>query len=149
MSSFGRWLSIDHGTRRIGLAVGNMSDKIASPIKVIQAGNDEQVIRQILATAQEYEVEGLIVGWPLNMDDTEGPQGRLARAMGSQLAQATALPVIMWDERLSSFVADQALAGHLTRMKRRSIQDALAAATILQDFFDAGGPASPKAKRLE
>jgi len=142
-----RWMAIDHGSKRIGLAVGDLSGRIASPVKVLQGGDERQAIAQILAVGGQYDVEGFVVGWPLNMDDTEGPQGQLVRAMASQLAQATPKPVLLWDERLSSFVADKALAGHLTRMKRRSRQDAIAAAAILQDFFDQGGPDSPKARR--
>lgn len=133
-----RWLAIDHGSKRIGLAVGNTDDGIASPIEVIPAEPFEKALAQILQCAGDYQVEGIVVGWPLNMDDTEGPQGKLARAAAVRIAQATPLDVRLWDERLSSFTADQALAGHLTRKKRRARQDALAAANILQDFLSAG-----------
>ncbi len=99
-------------------------------------------MRKILALAEEYRITGVVVGWPLNMDDSEGPQGKLARAMAFELAGMCELDVRLWDERLSSFSADQALAGQLTRKKRRSRQDAVAAAAILQDFFACGGPQS-------
>ena len=142
-----RWMAIDHGSKRIGVAVGDSGAGIASPIEVLPAAPADRALRRLKDLVAEYQVTGLVVGWPLNMDDSEGPQGQLARAMASQLAHATPKPVLLWDERLSSFVADKALAGHLTRMKRRSRQDAIAAAAILQDFFDQGGPDSPKAKR--
>jgi putative Holliday junction resolvase len=84
----------------------------------------------------------MVVGWPLNMDGTEGPQGRLVRSRAQELAQLTGLDVRLWDERLSSFVADQALAGAFTRKGKKARQDAVAAAVILQDFLAAGGPDS-------
>jgi putative Holliday junction resolvase len=76
------------------------------------------------------------------MDDSEGPQAREAREFACRLRQRSGGDVRLWDERLSSFEADQALAGHLTRKKRRRRQDAIAAAVILQDFFFRGGPDS-------
>lgn len=137
-----RWLGIDHGSKRIGVAAGSAGDGIASPLTVIPAIPHDDMMRKILALAEEYQATGIVVGWPLNMDDTEGPQGKLARGMADELAGMCDLDVRMWDERLSSFSADQALAGQLTRKKRRARQDAVAAATILQDFFASGGPES-------
>jgi putative Holliday junction resolvase len=137
-----RWLGIDHGTRRIGVAVGSTDAAVASPVEVLPAAPAEQVTRRIVQLAEEYAAYGVVVGWPLNMDDSEGPQGRLARAMAAGLAEATALDVRLWDERLSSFAADQALAGSYTRKQKRARQDAVAAAAILQDFLASDGPAS-------
>lgn len=137
-----RWLAIDHGSKRIGLAVGGTQDGIASPLAVIDAHPHETAVERIFATAAEYGAAGLVVGWPLNMDDTEGPQGRLARQLADELAATTELDVRLWDERLSSFAADEALAGHFTRKKKRARQDAVAAAEILRDFLSRGGPES-------
>ena len=136
----GCWLGIDHGTVRIGIAVGDTTSGIASPLAVVPATPPDDMIRAIVKLAKEYHAVGLVVGWPLNMDDTEGPQGLLARKMACHLADVTGMDVRMWDERLSSFTADQALAGLLTRKKRRARQDAIAAATFLQDFLSSGGP---------
>jgi len=141
----GLWLGIDHGTRRIGLAAGNTRDSIASPLAVIDAQPHSAAIERIQRYAADYRAEGIVVGWPLNMDDSEGPQGKLARAMAVELAAATGLDVRLWDERLSSFAADEALAGMLTRKKKKARQDAVAAAVILQDFLSSGGPdAAPR-----
>jgi len=136
----GRWLGIDHGTKRIGVAVGGTVDGIASPLTVLPAEPFGEVVAKIRELADEYAVEGVVVGWPLNMDDTEGPQGKLARSMASRLAEATGLDVRLWDERLSSFAADEALAGTYTRKQKRARQDAVAAAVMLQDFLAADGP---------
>lgn len=138
----GCWLGIDHGTVRIGIAVGDTVTGIASPLAVVPARPPAHAIDEISRLADEYRADGLVVGWPLNMDDSEGPQGLVARGMACRLAEATGMDVRMWDERLSSFVADEVLAGRLTRKKRKARQDAIAAATFLQDFLSSGGPAA-------
>jgi len=135
-----RWLGIDHGTKRIGLAVGGTADGIAAPVTVLDGVPEAEILARILAVAAEYEAGGIVVGWPLNMDDTEGPQGKLVRAFAERLAAATRLDVRLWDERLSSFQADQALAGAYTRKQKKARQDAVAAAAMLQDFLASGGP---------
>ncbi len=138
----GHWICIDHGTRRIGIAVGATQQAVASPLRVIPAEPHEKAIEQIKDVVHEYQAEGIVVGWPLNMDDSEGPQAKQARALAAELAGATAQDVRLWDERLSSFAADGLLAGRLTRKKKKALQDAVAAAEILQDFFACGGPDS-------
>ncbi len=135
----GRWLGIDHGTKRIGLSVGDTEKRIASPVKAIPAQPYKQAIGDILQVAREYQVEGIVVGWPLNMDDTEGAQGKLARELASQLADS-GCDVRLWDERLSSFATDKLLAGKFTRKKKRARHDAVAASQILQDFLSSDGP---------
>ncbi len=142
----GFWLAVDHGTIRLGLAGGSTGDGIASPLTIIPAEPFDEAITQIGDIAKEYNAVGIVVGWPLNMaDDTEGPQALMARRAAQQIALALKMDVRMWDERLSSFAADQALAGQLTRKKRKGKQDAIAAATFLQDFLSCGGPdAAPK-----
>lgn len=131
-----RWLGIDHGHKRIGVAVGDTQARLASPVGLIRGAD---AFKQILQYAREYEVAGVVVGWPINIDGTEGPQGRLARQFALDLARQTSLDVRLWDERLSSFVADQHLKGLLTRKKRRQHQDSIAAAAILGDFLAGDG----------
>jgi putative Holliday junction resolvase len=141
-----RWLGIDQGAKRIGVAAGSTGDCIASPLKVIGAVPSGPAIDQIIRLAREYDVAGIVVGWPLNMDDTQGPQAALAQELAVQLAKASGLDVRMWDERLSSFAADQSIAGLYTRDQKKARQDAVAAAVILKDFLQADGPArAPRA----
>ncbi len=138
----GRWLCIDPGSKRMGVAVGSDADSIACPIKSIPSSPPTKCIQLICELAREYEVQGIVVGWPINMDGTEGNQAKESRVLAGELAQASGLDVRIWDERLSSFAADKFLAGQLTRMKRRARQDAIAAATILGEFFASDGPAN-------
>lgn len=134
------WLGIDHGTKRIGVAVGDTASKIATPLEVLAAAPQERAIERIGELARQYQAEGIVVGLPLNMDGSEGPQAALARRMAGQIAGALGLPVRLFDERLSSFAADQALSGLLTRGKKKARQDAVAAAAMLHDFLAAGCP---------
>jgi putative Holliday junction resolvase len=124
------------------MAGGDSLTGIASPLEVIATEPVEASIERIAQVARDYDAQGIVVGWPLNMDDSEGPQGKMARTLARILAAATGLDVRMWDERLSSFVADQAMAGQYTRKKKKARQDAVAAAAILQDFFNNGGPSA-------
>lgn len=137
-----RWLAIDPGEKRIGVAAGTNPPGVSGPVEVVPAHPMVEAIKRIIQLAGEYEVTGIVVGWPLNMDDTEGPQALEARKLATDLASCTSLDVRLWDERLSSFTADEALKGQLTRKKRRARQDALAASTILQDFFSRDGETS-------
>lgn len=140
-----RWLGIDHGTKRIGLAVSDPSGQIASPLDIIPAEPLPQVFERVAELAREYEAGGVVVGWPLNMDDSEGPQGKMARLFAGQLASETGLDVRLWDERLSSCSADAKLAGLYTRKQKKARQDAVAAAAILQDFLAVdGGDSAPR-----
>jgi putative Holliday junction resolvase len=129
------WLGIDHGTKRIGVAVGDAASGIATPVEVVSAKPADAAVARIVQLAREYGVEGMVVGLPINMDGTEGPEAAAARQFAAAIEKAGAAQVHMFDERLSSFAADQLLAGRLTRKKRRARQDAIAAATMLTDFL--------------
>ncbi len=134
-----RWLAIDYGHKRVGVAVGDTDDKIATPVTVLSVGAETALSEEIARLAETYRAEGIVVGWPLLLDDTEGPQGVATRAFAARLAEATGKDVRLWDERLSSFQADAALAGQWTRKKRRARQDAVAAASFLGEFLREGG----------
>ncbi len=130
-----RYLAIDYGTKRTGLAVCDAGETIASPLAVVQGSKD--LIERIKRVVASEGIGALIVGLPLNMDGTEGPQAKLVRAFAGRLGGQIPLPVHFQDERLSSFAAEQKLQDiGLTRGKKRQRLDALAAADILQTFLD-------------
>ena len=133
-----RYIGIDYGTKRIGLAIGDDRDKIATPITTVEArGRVDDHVGAVLSVANEYDVDAFVVGLPLNMDDTEGPQAKLTRKFGESLAQESGKPTHYFDERLSSHAAQELLRpAELTRKKRKSVQDAVAAQVILQGFLD-------------
>ena len=136
-----RWIGIDHGTKRIGVAVGDAEGRIATPLEVVPAG-DVGFAERIKKLTGEYDAVGVVVGWPLLGDDSEGSQARLVRRFAADLAERTGLDIRLWDERLSSFQADEHLKGEFTIRQKERRHDAVAAATILEDFFAGDGPAS-------
>jgi len=134
-----RWIGVDYGTRRIGLALSDPDQKIASPAANLHAaGSPSTDARLVLEWAATYEAGGFVVGLPLNMDGSEGPQALVSKEFAQELQRQAGLPVHLWDERLSSVQADAYLAAAGVRHSRRaSRRDALAAQVILQSFLDA------------
>lgn len=134
-----RWAGVDYGKRRIGLALADPGETIASPVATLAcSGSASEAARLVHEWAMENHVEGLVVGLPLNMDGSPGPQAALSRDFADQLRQQTGLPVELWDERLSSFEADGLMqSAGLTRQSRKKHRDAVAAQVILQSFLDA------------
>lgn len=135
----GRWMGVDYGIRRIGVALGDPGEQIASPVETLEAtGTASGNVTTVLRWAADNDVDAIVVGLPLNMDGTDSKQTRLVRAFVAKLRDASPLPVALWDERLTSFQADQALATmDVRRRRRRPLRDALAAQVILQAFLDA------------
>jgi putative Holliday junction resolvase len=138
-----RTLAIDLGSRRIGLALSDQAARLASPYDVLRVTSPARTIETILAIIQDEGVERVVVGLPLNMDGTPGPAARSTIAWAEQLKPKLESPnVVFVDERLSSFAAEQRFidrkrAGEkLTRRRRKSQIDALAAADFLQAFLD-------------
>ncbi len=133
-----RYLGIDYGARRIGLAVSDSAARMASPLRTLhQTGGRGQEVDAIRRVIDEFGITELVVGLPLNMDGTEGSQAKRTRQFGDTLGVQTALPVHYFDERLSSFAADELLeAADLSRKKHKAVHDAVAAQVILQSFLD-------------
>jgi putative Holliday junction resolvase len=137
-----RTLAVDLGSRRVGLALSDEGGRFATPYDVLVVASPEQAADLILKVIEKEGVERLVVGLPLNMDDSAGPAARSAAAWGRALSARAGKPVLFIDERLSTFGAEQQLndrkrAGEkLTRQRRKQQLDAIAAAAFLQDFLD-------------
>lgn len=130
-----RYLAVDHGEKRTGLAICDKGENMSSPLKVLIG--QAELVAQIIKVAKEEEIESIIIGLPLNMDSTEGPRAKAVRDFGAKLEKVSHLPVIYHDERLSSFDAEKKLAGlDLTRKKKKKHLDAVAAASILDAFLE-------------
>lgn len=132
-----RYLGVDLGEKRIGLALADSETGVVSPLRVINArpGLLENV-QAILAVVDEYAVEAIVLGLPLNMDDTEGPQARFSRMAAEALGRASSLPVHLHDERLTSHAADQRMTERdLSRRRKQARQDAVAAQILLESFM--------------
>ena len=137
-----RTLAVDLGTRRVGLALSDEGGRFATPYEVVEVTSPEMAATKILDVIEREGVTRLVVGLPLNMDDSIGPAARQAVAWGDDLARRAQKPVVYVDERLSSFAAEQDLNDRkrggekLTRKRRKEQLDALAAAGFLQAFLD-------------
>ena len=130
-----RYLAIDYGKKRTGLAVCDPTETIVSPLDVIK---DNKCLMSAIAELIETEKVGAIVlGLPLNMDDSTGPQARLVKKFARQLKKRIGIPIHLQDERLSSFAAEEKLAGiEIPKKKKKERLDALAAAHILETFLE-------------
>ncbi len=137
-----RTLAIDFGTRRIGLAMSDEGGRFATPVDVLHVSSPDQAVPTILALILKEGVERLVVGLPLNMDDSIGPSARSTMAWARNLAIESATILIFVDERLSSFAAEQDLNDRkrggekMTRKQKKGKLDALAAQGFLQAFLD-------------
>lgn len=129
-----RYLAIDYGGKRTGLAICDQGETISSPLQALKTG--KTLIDEIIKVIAEQNVSAVVVGLPLNMDETEGPAVKRVRKFGDDLKAHLDIPIHFQDERLSSFDAEQKLAGQMTRKKKKARVDALAAAAILQSFLD-------------
>lgn len=133
-----RRLGLDYGDRRIGVAVSDAFGWTAQALEVIRRTNPEADMARIAELARAHEVEEIVVGWPKNMDGTIGPRGELSMAFAERLRERLGIPVVLWDERLSTVSAERTLlAADVSRKKRRQVVDKMAAAIILQHYLDA------------
>jgi putative Holliday junction resolvase len=133
-----RYLCLDPGRKRIGVAVSDETGLIASPVGVIQVGDRAQVFKQVLRHIEEQEAGKLIIGLPLHMNGDEGIEAARARDFARQLSKLTKIPIDFMDERLTSVEADRLMQEAVVkREKRKANIDARAAAIILQTYLDA------------
>lgn len=140
-----RYVAIDLGDKRTGLAVGDSQTRVVTPLVVLEspvaARGGEQLLDDLARAIGEQvgprgEAE-LVVGLPLNMDGTEGPRAKLVREFAARLERKTGRPVRFQDERLTSAEADWGMArSGMTRGEKKSRRDALAAAVVLRDFLE-------------
>lgn len=133
-----RALGIDLGSKRIGIALANSDGTVATPYDVVaRSGDRARDHRAIAALAEEAGAVALVVGLPLSLDGSVGPAASSALAEADELAEATGLPVEMWDERLTTVSADRDLmAMDMKAGARRRVVDQVAAAVMLQAWLD-------------
>jgi len=132
-----RLLGLDLGTKTIGLALSDVERSIATPLETIQRVKFGLDAAALLKIAGKYQVAGLVIGLPLNMDGTEGPRVQSTRAFVRNLAPLTELPIVFWDERMSTLAVTRTLLdADASRAKRAAVVDKMAAAYILQGALD-------------
>ncbi len=133
----GRFMGLDIGEKTIGIAFSDELGYTAQPFDTLQRKNLSSDLAAIGKLVEEQNVSTIVIGLPKNMNGTLGRQARLVTAFSKKLEQAVKLPLLLWDERLSTVAANRVLLeADMSRVKRKKHVDKLAAAIILQGFLD-------------
>lgn len=132
-----RILALDHGTKRIGVAISDELKMIAQPLEFIPAEPFAGVIKRLNEILTEKPAELILVGMPRNMDGTYGPAAEKVRSFIAELERTISVPIRTWDERLTSVQANRVLiAADVKRGERKGKVDKTAAAILLQSYLD-------------
>lgn len=136
-----RVLALDLGTKRIGLAVSDDAQRVATPIGTLERHKDRpRLHREIADLVAEWEAGTLVLGLPIALDGTLGPAATAVLAERDELAEVVPVPVVVHDERMTTRIADRSLRerGDLDAKARKQVIDQMAATVILQDWLDHG-----------
>lgn len=132
-----RLIGIDAGTKTLGLALSDVTRTIASPLETIIRKKFSVDAARLLELTRMHAVAGFVVGLPINLDGTEGPRAQGTRALTRNLNALSSLPVLLWDERLTTQAAERMLIeADQSRKRRGEVIDKLAATLILQSALD-------------
>jgi putative Holliday junction resolvase len=132
-----RILAVDPGSKRVGLALSDPTETIAQALATVPAEPEESLPSRIAEIAAVHDVERFIVGLPLRLDGTHGPEAKLAMRLAAAIRRESGLPVDLVDERLTTAAAERALiAGGVKRERRRRGVDQVAATLLLQGHLD-------------
>lgn len=130
-------LGIDPGTKNIGLAISDVSKTIATPLDVLTNVKYKNLVNYIKNIQLRNGLSGIVIGYPVNMDGTVGPKAQSSNSLADNLFKDINLPILLWDERLSTSAVEKMLINaDITRDKRKKNIDKLAASYILQGFLD-------------
>ena len=129
---------MDLGSRTIGVAVSDLTGLIASGVETVRRTSPERDFARLGELIAQWEVEEIVLGYPRNMNGTIGERAKLTEAFAEELrSRFTGVPVLLWDERLSTVAAERVLIdADLQRKKRRKVIDMMAAVVILQNYLD-------------
>ena len=131
-----RIMAIDYGDARTGVAISDPTGLLAGYTEVIHSRKGEQVCARLAELVEQYKVEELVMGFPRNMDGTEGPRAELYRAFAGEVERATGLTPVLWDERRTTIEAHDILHASGKRMKNhKKTVDAVAATLILEGYL--------------
>jgi putative Holliday junction resolvase len=132
-----RLLGIDLGTKTIGLALSDVERRIATPLETVRRTKFTPDAARLKEIVGRFQVAGAVIGLPLNMDGSEGPRAQATRAFARHLGPVLGIPILFWDERLSTVVVTRALLdADASRARRGELVDKMAAAYILQGALD-------------
>ena len=133
----GRILGADYGEARTGLAISDESQTLASPLTAWERRNKQPLVEHLHGLVKEYEVEKMVLGFPLNLDGSLGKMAQAVLDLKEELGKTIGLEIILWDERLSSVSARRHLKEHqISTKKKKSVVDTISAVLILQSYLD-------------
>lgn len=140
-----RWLGVDLGEKRVGIAISDPDGFLASSREVCELKQPNEALNRVIEVFRASGASGLVIGHPLNMDGSRGPAAQKAEQFAEALKEKLGVPVRLWDERLTTKAAHSAMieAG-ARREKRRGVVDKLAAQLMLQSFLDAHSEMPPQ-----
>lgn len=132
-----RLLGLDVGSKTVGLALSDVTRSIATPYGTVRRTKFTEDAKVIQEAVEEHQVGALVIGLPINLDGSEGPRAQSTRAFARNLAARVEIPMVFWDERLSTAAVERHLieAG-ASRKRRAQVIDRMAAAYILQGALD-------------
>ena len=132
-----RIIGLDLGTKRIGVSICDENQSIATPFKTLIKKDTKQFINEIKEIVDENDVKAIIIGNPINMDGSIGAKSQSSRSFIRNLSKELNIPILLWDERLTTVSAERSLLeADISRKKRQQIIDKIAASIILQNFLD-------------
>ena len=135
--SRGRLIGIDAGTKTLGLALSDVTRTIASPLETIIRTKFAADAAALFKLTANHEIAGVILGFPRNLDGSEGPRAQATRSLARNLNKLSRLPILLWDERLTTAIAERMLIdADQSRKRRAEVIDKLAATLILQSALD-------------
>lgn len=133
----GRLVGLDLGSKTIGIALSDPTRTVATPLETIRRKKFTQDVRRLLDLIDRNNVEAVVIGLPVNMDGSEGPRAQSTRAFARNLARHIDVPIVFWDERLSTAAVERTLLeADASRKRRAAVIDKMAAAFILQGALD-------------
>jgi len=139
-----RILAVDYGEKRIGLAVSDELGITASPLTTLMHRSDEETVRHIAQLASKLKVAQIVIGLPRRTDAQEGEMERRVKAFAEKLRQAVSVPVVLFDERFTTRIAEQVLLeADLSRRKRKQVRDRLSAVILLLSYLDSQREVAP------
>jgi putative Holliday junction resolvase len=136
-----RALGLDVGERRVGIAISDPTGTVVRPLQTLIRGARAEDFAAIAALVAEHHVELVVVGQPLSLDGSEGPQARRIARYAQRLADQLPVPIVFWDERYTTVAAEEIMLQNRSKRRRRQSRaegevDAIAAAVILQSYLD-------------
>ncbi|NGZ95917.1 MAG: Holliday junction resolvase RuvX [Nitrospira sp. WS110] len=139
----GRILALDYGTKRIGVALSDELKWTAQPLETIERRVLDRDIAHIASLVTAHEVERVVLGFPLQLDGREGPAVQAMREFAEKLEAGIPVPIVLWDERMTTKAAEDLLiAADVSRKKRKGVVDRVAAAILLQSYLEAQSSSS-------